>query len=164
MIRLFVSNSLTPNKAFSLDEKALHYLLHVMRLKQDDQILCFNGQVGEWCARLDIRSKKSVSVIPQKQIRLQKTPEFLAICPALIKKDNFDFVLQKATEIGVTDIYPLITDHTVHAHFNKMHADLIVQEAAEQSERLTLPTIHEPIQLQQIKKNITYRLHHLLLS
>ena len=151
MIRLFVRQNLEKNISFPLDEKAAHYLLHVMRLKQGDEILCFNGVDGEWKTRIEIKNRKNVLATPITQIRAQEHPDFLALCPALIKKDNFDFVLQKATELGVTDIFPLLTDHTVHPHFNQAHAELVVREAAEQSERLTLPTIHQPLPLSKLK-------------
>ena len=152
MIRLFINHPLSCNAKCSLDDKASHYLVHVMRCKIGDAVLCFNGQDGEWQAELEISGKKQTSLVVKKQTRPQQNQPFCALCPALIKKDNIDLVLQKATELGVTDIYPLITDHTVHPHFNLAHANLIVQEAAEQCERLTLPTIHSPVKLNEISK------------
>lgn len=154
MIRLFVTNKLKTQNPIPLDEKAQHYLCHVMRLHSNDELLCFNGEDGEWLAHLDIQDKKHAHLCPEKQIRPQDNPEFLALCPALIKKDNFDLVLQKATELGVTDIYPLLTEHTAHPHFNQSHAELIVREAAEQSERLTVPRIHVPLKLNQLQKTL----------
>lgn len=153
MIRLFVDQPLSVKCTVALNEKAHHYLLHVMRCKAGDSLLCFNGKDGEWLASFQPTKKQStLSII--KQVRPQQNPSFCALCPALIKKDKMDFVLQKATELGVTDIFPLLTDHTVHGNFNKNHADLIVQEAAEQCERLTLPIIHEPVKLTQILKQL----------
>ena len=151
MIRLFVDCPLSANVQVTLDNKKQHYLLHVMRCKEDDFILCFNGQDGEWRCRLKT-SKKQAALIAIEQARPQVTSPFCALCPALIKKDNMDLVLQKATELGITDIYPIISDRTVHAHFNRAHAQSVVQEAAEQCERITLPIIHEPTALKQLVK------------
>ena len=157
MIRIFVTDSLKKSLLLPLNERTQHYLFHVMRCNENDQILCFNGRDGEWLCILKHPSKKQSFLEVQKQLREQDAPAFCALCPALIKKDNMDLVLQKATELGVTDIYPLVTDHTAHAHFNKSHAQLVVQEAAEQCERLTLPTIHDPLSLnntlQKLPKN-----------
>ena len=150
MIRLFISNDLQTKKSFILDDKALHYLSHVMRQKTGDEILCFNGKDGEWLCGIEKIEKKSLTLIPQKQIRKQTCDSFCALCPALIKKDNMDIVLQKATELGVSDIYPLVTDYTVVRHFNLTHAESIVREASEQSERLTVPHIHSPISIKEL--------------
>ena len=154
MVRLFVSDALVSNHLILLTDRDVHYVLHVMRQKVGDEILCCNGTDGEWRCRLQQKNKKEYFVIPQQQLRPQQDPPFLALCPALIKKDNFDFVLQKATELGVTDIYPLLTEYTAHPHFNAEHAALVVKEAAEQSERLTLPQIHQPLKLPQLQKKL----------
>ena len=150
MIRLFVKVPLARDAVIPLDEKSHHYLVHVMRCSNNEHLLCFNGQDGEWVAELQLVNKKSAQLIILNSSRAQTTPTYCALCPALIKKDNMDLVLQKATELGVTDIYPIISDHTVHAHFNKEHAELIVQEAAEQCERLTLPIIHPPMKISAV--------------
>ncbi len=154
MIRLFVSNELGMGADVALDEKACHYLLNVMRQKSGDKILCFNGRSGEWLAEIQLQGKKKASLHLLEQTRAQETPDFCAICPALIKKDNFDFVLQKATELGVTDIFPLLTDHTVHPRLNQAHAEAICTEAAEQSERLTLPIVHTPCRIADLPSKL----------
>ena len=150
MIRLFIDKPFAPDKAITLDEKIFHYVVHVMRCQHKDTLLCFNGKDGEWMAELQLTHKKSAQLVLLRTTRAQEVLPYCALCPALIKKDNFDFVLQKATELGVTDIYPIISEHTAHAHFNQEHAELIVREAAEQCERLTLPAIHAPLKLSLI--------------
>ena len=144
MIRLFVDSALKKDLPLTLTDQAVHYLLHVMRQKVGNEILCFNGKDGEWQCFIEELNKKNARIKPVFQTRLQETPEFCALCPALIKKDNLDLVIQKATELGVTDIFPLITRHTVVTYFNKERAFSIAQEAAEQSERLSVPHIHDP--------------------
>lgn len=147
MIRLFVQQPLKKNIQIPLNDKDLHYLIHVMRCKTQDQILCFNGIDGEWLSQIEVVAKKKALLNLIEQTRKQDTMDYCAICPALIKKDNMDLVFQKATELGATDIYPLVTDHTVHPHLNRPHAEAIIKEAAEQCERLSLPILHEPLKL-----------------
>ena len=154
MIRLFVNAPLTSNTVIPLDEKSHHYLVHVMRCSNKAHLLCFNGRDGEWIAELHLITKKNAQLVILDSSRAQTTPDYCALCPAVIKKDNMDLVLQKATELGVTDIYPVISDHTVHAHFNKEHAELIVREAAEQCERLTIPVIHPPMKISSIMADL----------
>ena len=150
MIRIFIDTPLKSNSIISLDDKLFHYLFHVMRCHEGDQVLCFNGQDGEWMCHLQLLNRKHASLHVLDQTRAQINPSFCALCPALIKKDNMDLVLQKATELGASDIFPIISDHAVHIHFNKEHAQLIVREASEQCERLTLPIIHTPQKLPEI--------------
>lgn len=147
MIRLFVDMPLQEKALLFVGEKISHYLLHVMRCKEGDSIFCFNGTQGEWETKLHLLKKKNAQLEVIHQIRSQDNPPFCALCPAIIKKDNMDIVLQKATELGVTDIFPLLSDFCVHPHFNQDHANSIVREAAEQCERLTIPIVHTPLKI-----------------
>lgn len=154
MIRLFVEEELKEGKVISLDEKKAHYLIHVMRCSEGDEVFLFNGKEGEFKSKIQQESKKKFSL----QV-IEKTKEFLAnppciLCPAIIKKENMDFVLQKATELGVSEIYPVITERTVVRNFNLERAKSIVAEAAEQSERLDCPVVHEPIMLLDLFKKL----------
>lgn len=150
MIRLFVSAPLSECRPFSLDEKQSHYLMHVMRCRVDDKVVLFNGKDGEWMAVLQEVSKKGVVVVPTELLRPQTSDKPIILCPALIKKENFDFVLQKATELGVTEIRPVLTQRTVVRQLNQLRAEAIVREAAEQCERLSVPSIFEPVTLSQM--------------
>lgn len=150
MIRLFVKENLSTGKRIFLDEKKTHYLIHVMRQKLGDNILLFNGYDGEFEASLIDVKKKVCQLEVKKQTRSQTTRKPLILCPALIKKENMNLVLEKATELGVTAIYPLITNRTVVRGFNIERANLIVEEASEQSERLDVPMIFDPIRLEDL--------------
>lgn len=143
MIRLFVPD-FRSDSPVALSPDAVHYLFHVMRLQAGDSFIAFNGQDGEWCVRLITLNKKEGVFMADKQIRPQNTLTPLILCPALIKKDPMDFMFQKATEIGVTAVYPLITERTVVSRLNTDRARSILIEAAEQSERLTVPELFEP--------------------
>ena len=154
MIRLYLSYPIHANKPIALTEEQYHYLHHVMRLSSFDKILCFNGSDGEWEAILTECGKKKWNAIPQKHTRKQNKAPFCALCPALIKKDNFDLVLQKATELNVSDIYPLKLERCVIPTLNMKRAESILIEAAEQSERLSLPHLHPVMSLSDFLKNL----------
>ncbi len=154
MIRLFIEEELKEGRVVSLDEKKAHYLIHVMRCNEGDEVFLFNGKEGEFKSKIKQESKKKFSL----QL-IEKTKEFLEtppciLCPAIIKKENMDFVLQKATELGVSEIYPVITERTVVRNFNLERAKAIVAEAAEQSERLDCPVVHNPILLMDLFQQI----------
>ena len=140
MIRLFVESDLKEKQVIELSVFQTHYLCHVMRLKEGDEVACFNGSQGEGLGKLS-HQKKKVYIQIQKQIRKQKNLPECILCPALIKKEAMDFVWQKATELGVTKIYPILADRSVMKTFNKTHALSVVREACEQCERMDVPEI-----------------------
>ena len=154
MIRLFVPSDLSASAHISLSADQVHYLLHVMRRQVGDSLILFNGRDGEWLGSIISLDKKGGVLEIKEQQRPQPPARSLILCPALIKKEPFDFVLQKATELGVSDIFPLITDRTVVHHLNTNRAGAILTEAAEQSERLTVPTLHNPAQLTDILSHL----------
>lgn len=150
MIRLFTEEKLFKNQMVVMTEKQMHYIKNVMRLKEGDIVHLFNGIDGEWACSLFFEGKKQLCLDVQKQIRQQEDLSKVVLCFAIIKKENTDLILQKATELGVTEIYPMITDRTVVRGFNLERAKLILTEAAEQSERLSVPVIYEPMKLSMV--------------
>ena len=144
MIRLFVSEKLSAQHIIVLTQEQTHYLLHVMRLKQGDCLAVFNGQDGLWTALFQPEKKKATLCVLE-QIQQQQNLPFLGLALACIKRENLELVIQKATELGVSDIFLLLTDHTVHRKINLERLNAIAIEASEQSERLCLPTIHPPV-------------------
>jgi len=149
MIRLYVE-AVTPSQSVPLTLEQYHYLTHVMRLKEGDSFLIFNPLQGEFLATLHL-TKKQGAAVPQKQTRRpeQKTsPVTLYIAP--IRKEKMELVIQKATEIGVEVICPILTKHTCHRPLTPERAHAIMVEAAEQSERLLLPTWHPPMTLKEL--------------
>ncbi len=150
MIRLFVTQDLSENTQIEPDVKQAHYLTHVMRLKDKEIVTVFNGRDGEWLAEIQTVSKKKTMLLVQSQSASQMYRKTCILCPAIIKKENMDLVLQKATELGATAIYPMITQRTVVRGFNVERALAIVREACEQCERNDVPVIHEPVPLEDI--------------
>jgi 16S rRNA (uracil1498-N3)-methyltransferase len=149
-IRLFVGASLTGGAPIALNEDQSHYLAHVMRAKAGDRLAVFNGRDGEWAASVSAVAKRGVTVIVERQRCPHiETPDiWLVLAP--IKKTPLDYVTQKAAELGVRVLQPVITRRTIVARVNtgRMRANAV--EAAEQSGRVTVPEVREPAALDRL--------------
>ena len=143
-IRLFVEADLAAGLSLSLAREQAHYLGTVMRLKPGDGLALFNGRDGEWTARLEAVAKKGAEVAVLAQRKAQPAMPDLWLVFAPIKKARIDFVAEKATELGVSEIRPVITRRTVMTRVNTARLAANAREAAEQCERLEVPRIAEP--------------------
>ena len=153
MIRLWTSADLKEGQEVALDDKQQHYVFHVMRLKQNDSLALFNGRDGEWMCEFVTLSKKIAQVRPVRLLRPQVPEIGDVLALSLIKKDNLDLVLQKATELGVQAIMLIDAARSVVHGFNMERAQFIVREAAEQCERLSVPTIVAPQSMAAFLRN-----------
>jgi 16S rRNA (uracil1498-N3)-methyltransferase len=153
MIRLFVENPLSENQQISLSENHSHYVQNVMRLKQDDTLLLFNGRDGEWKARIASMGKKMTHLILISQSRPQQNEGSLSLFFSPLKPKRQEFLVEKATELGVSCLCPLRFERTSITKLNveKMRAQ--AREAAEQCGRLTIPEIRDFISLPQLLKS-----------
>ncbi len=112
-----------------------------MRVREGDAIVLCDDQTGEWAATVTDAGKRSVSVAVDQMMReREQVPDFW-LCPALLKKDRFDLVLEKATELGVRRIAPIVTRRCVADKLNMQRAQTILTEAAEQCARTALPEL-----------------------
>lgn len=143
----YVSNPLTQGDNLKTPEALAKRLAKVLRLKEGNEIALFNGKDGLFLARLE-NNKATILSIQQCLKPFEPKPE-VTLLTALLKKDAFDRVLRQATEMGVTTIQPLLTDFTVPDALNVSRATTRVVEAAEQCERLCVPTLLAPCTLQQ---------------
>ena len=145
--RLFVDQPLWAGSAITLASPQAHYLKDVLRLKAGDRVLVFNGRDGEWEARLDVPGKRSVALQLEARTRPQTAGCDLHYLFAPLKHARLDYMVQKAVEMGVTRLAPVITRHTQAERVNigRMRANAI--EAAEQCGILALPEIVEPTPL-----------------
>jgi 16S rRNA (uracil1498-N3)-methyltransferase len=144
---------LTQGVTVHLDGPQAHYLLRVMRVAEGDAVILCDNVTGEWAARVIETSKRNLSLQVVEMLReREEVPDFW-LCPALLKKDRFDMVLEKATELGVARIQPVITRRCVADRLNMDRATTIVTEAAEQCARTALPEVAEPVKLEQLLKN-----------
>jgi 16S rRNA (uracil1498-N3)-methyltransferase len=143
--RLYVTGDLGEVVAVRLDEGQAHYLLHVLRAKAGDRVSLFNGRDGEWLAEITQADKRGVIATCGRQSAPQHgTPDiWLAFAP--VKKVPSDYLVQKAVELGVSVLQPVFTRRTIVSRVNleRMRANAI--EAAEQSERLSVPQTREPL-------------------
>ena len=152
-IRLFFSETLSANMIDKLDKDQSHYLSKVMRVKENDVFSLFNKE-GEWEAKILGISKNTVEFKIIKQLRQKETTKELWLAFSPIKSNYQNFMLQKATELGVTKFLPIIFDRTVVRKINKDRIEKIVIEASEQSNRINVPTIEEAQDLNGfLKKN-----------
>ena len=142
-IRLFVADDLGEGQSLVLNKDQSHYLVTVMRRKTGDQVRLFNGRDGEWRAVLTEAHKKSCIFNLKEQLRPQETEPDLWLLFAPIKKTPIDYVAQKATELGVSALMPVLTRYTAATRVNEKRLAANAREAAEQCERLKLPEIHE---------------------
>ena len=152
--RLFVTEArLASGEEIALNHAQAHYLSHVLRLGVGASIAVFNGLNGEFSAEITQTAKKSVRLSVGKQTRPQDEPTPLMLAFAPVKGTRIDFIAQKATELGVTTLQPIITEYTSVRRVNlkKLNANAI--EAAEQTGRLTIPEVKEPLALSALLKN-----------
>lgn len=143
--RLHVEAMLAPGADVTLTKPQAHYLTHVLRLNTGDTVLLFNGRDGEWRATLTAAGKRDTILTVQEQTRGQTVPLDLHYLFAPLKHERLDYMVQKAVEMGVSRLQPVMTRHTQVSRINgdRMRANAI--EAAEQCGILTLPGIAEPV-------------------
>ena len=152
-IRLFFSDTLSLNMIDKLDKGQSHYLSKVMRVKENEVFSLFNKE-GEWEAKVLGIFKNIVEFKIIKQLRHKEITKELWLAFSPIKSNYQNFMLQKATELGVTKFLPIIFDRTVVRKINKDRIEKIVIEASEQSNRINVPTIEEAQDLNGfLKKN-----------
>jgi 16S rRNA (uracil1498-N3)-methyltransferase len=149
-VRLYVEDPLGDGARVRPSDAQAHYLLHVMRAKAGDRVSLFNGRDGEWLASLAEVTKKSCTLMCEKQTRPQSGTPDVWLCFAPIKKTPADYVVQKATELGVSALVPVFTRRTIVTRVNRERMTANAVEAAEQSDRLTVPDIREPITLEKL--------------
>ena len=152
-IRLFFSAALSTDMTDKLDKSQSHYLSKVMRVKENEVFSLFNKE-GEWEAKILGISKNIVEFKIIKQLRQKEITKELWLAFSPIKSNYQNFMLQKATELGVTKFLPIIFDRTVVRKINKERLEKIVIEASEQSNRINVPSIESPQTLDIfLKKN-----------
>ncbi len=147
-IRLFFKESLSLNFTAKLDKSQSHYVNKVMRIKVNEVFSLFNAS-GEWEAKILTISKSIVEVNITKQLRQKENTKELWLAFSPIKSNYFNFMIQKATELGVTKFLPIIFDRTIVRKINKEKLEKVIIEATEQSNRINIPSIDEPKSLKE---------------
>jgi len=152
-IRLFHPENITENTTGLLSKEHTHYVVNVMRLKRGSNINFFNKD-GEWLSEIVFldRDRVEVKFLNKLKESIKNSNIELAIC--LVKKSPMDTILQKATELGVSKIIPIVSERTEVKELNFERANKIVVEATEQSNQLIPPQISEATKLRDYLKNL----------
>ena len=152
-IRLFFSDEILVNMTNKLNKDQSHYLIKVMRIKEGQKFSLFNVN-GEWEARVESIKKKSVEFKVIKQLKKKENIKELWLAFSPIKSNYQNFMIQKATELGITKFIPIIFERTIVKKVNKERLKKIIIEASEQSNRINIPEIEELQKLDSfLKKN-----------
>jgi 16S rRNA (uracil1498-N3)-methyltransferase len=153
--RLFVTDALGAGAALTLSRAQANYLKNVLRLNADDGVLVFNGRDGEWRARIEAPSRREIGLKLEAEARPQPEAGDLVLAFAPLKHARLDYLVQKAVEMGVSRLAPVITRHTQVARVNveRMWANAI--EAAEQCGVLAVPEVTEPLPLARVVADLT---------
>ena len=151
-IRLFFSAALSTGMTDKLDKSQSHYLNKVMRVKENEVFSLFNNN-GEWEAKVLSISKNIIEFKITKQLRQKENRKELWLAFSPIKSNYQNFMIQKATELGVTKFLPIIFDRTMVRKINKERLEKIIVEASEQSNRINVPTIEDAQDLNSFLRN-----------
>ena len=156
-IRLFFLSTLSSNMINKLDKSQSHYLIKVMRLKKDDIFSLFNKS-GEWEAKVLDITKGIIKFRTIKQLRLKENVKEIWLAFSPIKSNYQNFMIQKATELGVSKFIPIIFERTVVRKINTDRLEKIVIEACEQSNRINIPSIDQAQNLDSFLNSNTMNL------
>jgi 16S rRNA (uracil1498-N3)-methyltransferase len=148
--RLYVTDALAAGASLTLDDRAAHYLRSVLRLDVGAEVALFNGRDGEWRARIAATAKRATTVTVLAQTRPQGRDPDVWLLFAPVKRARIDLIVEKATELGVTRLLPVITRRTVVGRVNVERLTSTAIEAAEQCERLSVPTVDDPAPLDSV--------------
>ncbi|WP_428685652.1 16S rRNA (uracil(1498)-N(3))-methyltransferase [Sphingopyxis sp.] len=150
--RLFVDQLLGPDAAPVIDGPAAHYLLNVMRQRVGAPLLLFDNRSGEWLGTIADAGKRSLTVRIEKQTRAREAVPDLWLCFAPVKKARLDWIIEKATELGVARLQPVITERTIVDRVKGERLEAQIIEACEQCGRTALPELAEPVKLPHLLK------------
>jgi len=152
-IRLYHPDSIEENSTSLLSKEHTHYVVNVMRLKRGSNINFFNKE-GEWKSEIIFLNKERVEVKILEKVKQSMTSSNIELAICLVKKNPIETILQKATELGVNKITPIISERTEVKELNLERANKIVVEATEQSNQLMPPEISDVIKLKDFLKNL----------
>lgn len=151
--RLFVPAALDAGVQVDLDASQANYLGNVMRLGVGSEVLLFDGMSGEWLARVADSGKKRMTLGVERRTREQEKVPDLWLAFAPVKRAQTDWLIEKATELGIAQLMPVTTQRTIVDRVKLERLEAIAIEAAEQCNRTTIPTIAEPVALSAFLKS-----------
>jgi 16S rRNA (uracil1498-N3)-methyltransferase len=139
--RLYLDQPLEAGREVPASPGQAHYLGGVLRRAAGDPVLLFNGADGEWAGRIAHLRKDRCALLPERRIRAQEPVPACRLLVAAVKRDAMDWMVEKATELGIGAIQPVLTRRSITDRVNLARLGAIAQEAAEQCERLTVPRL-----------------------
>ena len=151
--RIYTPVTLSENTNITLDGNILHYIRNVLRLKVGDKLRIFNELSGEFLANIVDLDKKALCLQIEKLLTEPVHTPSLSIALCIIKNDKMADMVSMLVQLGVTEIIPIISEYTVNRNFNRERFERIAQEATEQCERLSMPSVSEPILLENFLKD-----------
>ncbi|MFL2661062.1 MAG: RsmE family RNA methyltransferase [Alphaproteobacteria bacterium] len=149
-IRIYLENQIIKDEKILMEKKTIHYLKNVMRRKNGDKIIMFNGD-EEWEGIFKI--ERNCFLKPTKLIRKKKQISDIWVCFGLVKNRNIDILVEKVTEIGITKIVPIITDFSNKKNIRADRLKKISLEASEQSNSINIPFVEEVTEIKSLLKN-----------
>jgi len=152
-IRLFHPENITENTTGLLSKEHTHYVVNVMRLKRGSSLNFFNKD-GEWLSEIIFLDRDRVEVKFLNKIKEPTNSSNIELAICLVKKSPMETILQKATELGVSKITPIVSERTEVKELNFERANKIVVEATEQSNQLIPPQISEVTKLKDFLKDL----------
>jgi 16S rRNA (uracil1498-N3)-methyltransferase len=150
LTRLFVRQPLNEGARVELDRAQANYLSNVMRLKEGDQLLLFDGHSGEWLSSIAQAGRKGMVLTVERKTRSPEIIPDVWLLFAPVKRAQTDWLVEKATELGAARLVPVITQRTIVDRVRLDRLESIAIEAAEQCGRTRLPQIAEPLPLKQL--------------
>ena len=141
--RLYIKTELKEKSLINLSVSNTHYISNVLRIREKQKILIFNGIQGEWKGVVQDLSKKKGLIAIEKQTKKQEKEKLINIIYVPIKGHRNYYLIEKITELGVSNIFPIISEHSVIKKFNYKRANACTIAASQQSGRLSVPKIHE---------------------
>ncbi len=151
--RLFVDQALEEGAQVPVEGNQAHYLAKVMRVAAGDAVILCDDRTGEWATSVVLADRRQVTLAVERRLRPREDVPDFWLCPAMLKKDRFDLVLEKATELGVAVIQPVLTRRCVADKLNADRANAIVTEAAEQCARTALPQVARLARLEALLRD-----------
>lgn len=148
--RLFVRTGLGDGVRVDLDAGQANYLGNVMRLGEGAELLVFDGSSGEWLARIAEAGKKRMALDVERRVREPEAIPDVWLAFAPVKRNQTDWLVEKATELGVAKLIPVMTQRTIAERVKLERLEAIAVEAAEQCGRTRLPVIEEPLRLRKL--------------
>jgi 16S rRNA (uracil1498-N3)-methyltransferase len=147
LIRLFVTDGLSPGSRIAVAPEQVHYLVNVMRLAAGDELRLFNGRDGEWTAQVAEAGKRACQLETIEQVRPQTSGPDLDLVVALVKRARLETIVEKAAELGARRVRLVVTERANADHTRVDRLAAIATEAGEQTGRLDVPAVEPPVKL-----------------